>query len=252
MIPSIEQQLKDLALKNFPQEACAFVTEFEVFEVKNASLQEDSFLMNPTCVAEFLSKFVDQGSLPKFWIWHSHVKKKFSWFDLRTPSEEDIELFNKFKIPLLISGFDGETYLPSVEFPAKVDMESSLLNRPYICGIFDCGVLTRDYFARKLGITLQYEFKPSYLHLRNWEQAVVDFLEYNCFEEQKNRYPIPFDLLIIPFFNIANAHVIVLDETGTHFLHQDTKSRLVHIEEFIHLDCKLYRLNIEKFKEKFQ
>jgi len=248
MIKHLEAQLKELTLSEFPKEACALCTENEVYPIKNISEEEDHFIFCPIEFAKLVKKL---GSLKSIkYLWHSHVRKANSLFDIRTPSEADLELFTKFKIPLLISGYDGNIFYPTVEFPKKLQICSKYTDRPYICGIYDCGTLIQDYYYNELGIELFYSFKPEYLFPKNWQKAVKDFLILNCFKEVKGM-PRTSDVLIVPMLHIPEAHGVLVYKNPNFILDQKEVSRLLTIESYLCSPHKIYRFDFSRFKEKF-
>jgi proteasome lid subunit RPN8/RPN11 len=239
MKAEFEEVFKALTLEAWPREACAVCTEDKVFSIENISLEEDSFELCPVDLAKVWQEL--GGSFELTYIWHSHCStKQKTLLDLRTPSEEDLELHEKTKIPLLISAYNGQTYFPSVEFPKRLDDKAPLLGRPYVCGISDCGTLITDLYARELGISLTYKFKPAYLHLSNWPKAVAEFLELNGFK-QVETWPQPYDLLVIPFLNRAEAHGVMVSSDGENCFDQKEVSGLFPIENYINLPHKVYR-----------
>jgi hypothetical protein len=248
MITNLEQKLKDLSLVAFPREACAFCSEEEVYPIKNISQEETSFLLCPIETAKLYLKLGDFSSIK--YLWHSHCKQVNGLFDIRTPSEADMLLHKKLKLPLLISGYDGNKFFSTIEFPSQPSLDKNLTGRPYICGVFDCGILLRDVFLRDLGISLNYEFQASYLSLRNWPEAVKTFLTLNGFEEVFDGIK-PYDVLVVPMFNIQEAHGVLVTEEGKFVLDQRETSRLIPIEEYLYSPHKVYRFNKIKFLERF-
>lgn len=223
-----EIALKRLAIERYPEEACALIGEDgmprELINVSQNAI--DSFALH---LPDLLSACLELNN-QKVAIWHSHTHKH-PLFDIRTPSVKDIRLHENTGCNLLISGFDGTQYFETVSFPSKEDPSMPLLNRPYIAGIYDCGTLVRDAYARLFNVSLTYKFEADYLHPKNWNLAIRTFLKANDFKEVCRPSIIqPGDLLVVDRQGLPASHgVMILDENLT-VLDQQDKSRTVSID----------------------
>ena len=229
-----EQALKELTIRCYPFEACALITESgEIVELTNSAKdKEEHFKLSPE---EFFRFCLAYNTQP-VGLWHSHTRAR-PGLDIRTPSEKDISIYNQTGCFLYISGYDGKTYYPSVRFPAPPNQLESLLNRPYIAGIQDCGTLVRDAYLKFYDIHLKYEFKASYLDPRNWSKAVFEFLQNNNFRKLEEGTALQKgDILVVSIEHLKASHgVMVLDDT-MRILNQGKISVISSIEDFEHID----------------
>jgi len=245
LCPIIEQELKVLALQEYPQEACALIfASGKVEKIKNIS--ENSKTSFSLCPEEFL-KAVLKHSGESFSLWHSHTRKEVSWMDIRTPSEKDILLAYEKEVKLYISGFDGQTYSRSVCFPKALEPEYNYLNRPYIPGIYDCGTLAVDFFYLNFGIKLKYKFLPEYLNPANWSKAVETFLLENKFYRIERSLLKKYDIICINYFHQKEAHGVLVISDELELLDQREISSSPAFEDIIHEAASFWRWDKEVF-----
>lgn len=242
----LENKLKKEALRVFPEEACGLVFDDDsFFPIPNvAERKEEAFAFCPLTYVEVLLRNKHKRVRA---IWHSHTKA-YKTFDLRTPSKADIALFEREKIPLLISGYDGQHYLEAVEFPKKLNLVEPYYGRPYIAGIYDCGTLARDFFYRELGLLLWYEFSGDWLEPKSWPLAVETFLIKNGFKKKESLYPmLPNDIILVNFAGMKDAHGVIY-LPNDFVLDQRQTSCLVAVEDIRERITSSWRLDLEDGK----
>ena len=241
----IEQKLKNISLKNYPNEACALVfSSGSVEEITNISeTPKDSFRLDSAEYLKAVLKFPNET----FTIWHSHTRKACSWQDIRTPSEADIGFSLDNKVSILISGYDGQEYYSSVKFPKELEPDYAFLGRPYIAGIYDCGTLCRDYFLKEHEVVLHYKFWPKYLSPANWPVAVESFLKENYFYQIEQKDLKKDCIVCINYFHQHNAHGLLVTSNNLDLLDQRDVSYVPDWENIQPIASSFWAWDKEKF-----
>jgi proteasome lid subunit RPN8/RPN11 len=200
MFKSIEQATR-LA---YPNEMVGFIDKKDTFIQLNNIAAEPTRFFEPD-TRFFLEKY--KGNAKK--LVHSHTYKKH--LDIRTPSKKDLELQEAWGIPFIIAGFDGKMYSPPVEIPSIPN--SNFLDRPYIYGVSDCGMLIRDYYWFTYNIPIKIDPKYSLVHKHLWRETINQLLIRNNFKPQRTKKPG--DILLVSILGEYSNHALILKDEHT-------------------------------------
>lgn len=188
----------------YPKETVGYINKQDEFiQLSNIAEEPTKFFEPDTRF--YLAKF--KGEVKK--LVHSHTHKKY--LDIRTPSKKDLELQKDWNIPFLISGFDGKIYSPPVEIPSIPS--PIFINRPYIYGVSDCGMLIRDYYWFVYNIPIQIEPSYSLLPKHLWKETIFKLLILNNFKPQRNKKPG--DILLVSILGGESNHALILKDECT-------------------------------------
>lgn len=220
-----KKEIEEYILSQYPKEACGLLTKEEFIPMENVStFPEKSFKMLPEKYAHLLKDTIA--------IIHSHCKnpREQEFWDIRTPSCEDIEGQKLSAIPWLIFGTEGFTVTDPIQLPRIKTKE--YLRRPFIWFIYDCYTLVQDFYKFNLEISLpDHKAKEGYERVRKGDNLFDDFIQEYGFKS-------------IPLEEIKEGDLILLDNKGQkrnhlgiytsgQVLHQDTLSTIVPFETFL-------------------
>jgi hypothetical protein len=182
-----------------------------------------------------IRKYLDLENEVEFII-HSHTQR--THIHPQTPSVADIELHLAFKKPLLICALKDSIFLEPIRVPPVPSKE--YLNRPYIFGVSDCGVLTQDYYLFEFDIKLTRDIHTSLYERKKWAEAVRKFLTDNEFIETTKTHPLQKgDILVTHVFGGKDNHAMLY--TGARVLNQAEYSVLNPLEQHLSTISSIYR-----------
>lgn len=188
----------------YPNEMVGYIDKSDNFiQLKNIAEEPTKFFEPDTKF--YLEKF--NGNVKK--LVHSHTYRRH--LDIRTPSQKDLELQKAWDIPFLISGFDGKIYSSPVEVPSLPNPD--FLNRPYIYGVSDCGMLIRDYYWFTYNIPIKIEPRYSLVPKSQWKETILKLLVQNNFKLQRNKKPG--DILLVSILGGESNHALILKDEYT-------------------------------------
>lgn len=154
--------IRNYAEEKAPNEACGFIVDDEFMPVDNkAGDPEANFKMS----GEDYIYASSHGEIRC--IVHSH--NNCDWV-----SEADQIEQLKHNIPFGVVFLRNNNYYNIVFWGEQLPIQS-LLNRPFIHGVYDCYGLVRDYYRQELGINL-YNYPRE---MRWWEDKKNNLLEGN-------------------------------------------------------------------------
>lgn len=201
------RSIRIAAKQSYPNEMCGFVLQDGSFVKCNniSNKPMEHFEISPIDIHKYIADAK--------YIVHSHTRKKF--LHICTPSLADIECQERWNIPFLIVGYDGCIFTEPMRLPTL--RNNSFLNRPYIYGIYDCGVLLRDYYFFTFGIELVFDPRNSIRPKKDWAEAVRTSLENNNFTVQdiKVQDAQHGDVLIVSTMGGIANHAITYINKGT-------------------------------------
>jgi proteasome lid subunit RPN8/RPN11 len=149
MFEEYYEQCKQLAIKCYPKEACAVITEDGFKPVKNTSDDpNNSFRISKKALAIAYTNGLKA-------IFHSHP----DYYDC--PSQADMERQVETAVPWIICSTNGEVASTPIVFDHAAE-PPALLGRGFRHGVTDCYSLIKDFYKTYLDITLN-EFP------RDWE-----------------------------------------------------------------------------------
>lgn len=89
---------------------------------------------------------------------HSHTRHPSkpsetytTYYDIRTPSMADMQLQQSLDMPMGIIGYDGENMTEVLWFP---DIDSSIMDKPFIYGVYDCFRVAKAWYWQNKKIKL--------------------------------------------------------------------------------------------------
>lgn len=222
---------KEYVLKCFPNEACAFIVNDEIYPVPNtAANPRETFSVDPV---ERI-KAEAQGHISGFL--HSHpatpeeaAHRKWPTF---WPSSHDMVSWLADNLRWGISACDGE----NVTEPVWLDESyvAPLEGRPFVHGIWDCYSAVRDYFRVNKGITLKnyprgMEWWAKGEDLYSTQFTNAGFVEVRSDEVQ----PGDCALMHIVSRGVV-SHAVVMHDMNTMFHHTFSRNgeRLSGYEDF--------------------
>lgn len=230
-------QIQEHVLSEYPREACGVLTEEKYVPFENVSAKpEESFKFDP---GQYFLYFESAIAIV-----HSHVQKenKQYLFDLRTPSQSDMQCWAYSGKDWLIVGTEGE----NVSQPLLVSQKEipELLGRPFIWYVTDCYTIIRDYYKLYMDI----ELVPDYPHfdwtkLEGYHCFIDNFLhlfpheEIMDFRDLKNG-----DVFIFNYKNWKSNHLGVYHNGK--IIHQAGLSVEVPVESFSGQIVKILRYKI--------
>jgi len=138
-------------LKEFPNEACAYIVNGRIFPVKNVHAEpKDHFSVD---VLDRLE--ANKGKITGFLHSHGGTSRENSTrvWPVEWPSSADMKGWMKDNVRWGISATEGENVTEPIWFDE--DYVAELEGRPFIGGIWDCYTAIRDWYRIKLGITLK-------------------------------------------------------------------------------------------------
>jgi proteasome lid subunit RPN8/RPN11 len=188
--------------KCFPNEMCGYIDKDDNFKALKNVAEKPLTTFEPE-IEFFLQKF--KGNVKA--LVHSHTTNKY--MHICTPSREDVELQKEWGIPFLISGFDGKTYHSPITIPSVPN--DIFINRPYIFGVSDCGMLIRDYYHYMYNIPIKLTPSDTLVEKALWSSSIRRLLELNEFEKQTGT-PKTGDLLVVSIMGGFANHVVILTE----------------------------------------
>lgn len=156
MNAQIKAQIKEHALKEFPNEACGFVCvdflgKVTVIPCENIAFNKKGrFTIDPKM--HLLAE--KTGHIAAFY--HSHASE---FFDEKNDhfSKEDLDTAYEACLPALLYVSPNDTWhysRPTTYVPAP------LLGRPFIWGVWDCYSLVKDYYKIHKNVDLGSYFAP--------------------------------------------------------------------------------------------
>lgn len=178
MISLTERQISKIrehTLKEYPNEACGFVTHDDYFPVVNVAIEpRGEFKIDNKVYNSFIHTHQVQA------IYHSHVREvginygMVGMYDLRTPSPRDVASQQALGIPFLIGGTDGITFENPIQYPQ--DQTVDLYGRDFIFYLNDCFTLIADYYFQHYGIKIK-PHHSSFDWINKGEGIVVPYYE---------------------------------------------------------------------------
>lgn len=102
-----------------------------------------------------------------------------SYWDIRTPSKNDMIAQKNLNIPFGIIGYDGDNITDLIWFP---DYDSPIMNQPFIYGVYDCYRIIKAWYWQNWQIKLMD-------HPREFDWKEVDNL-YNTKYEEAGFYEV--------------------------------------------------------------
>lgn len=169
------RQLKVAAMQAFPEEMCGFVLS------DNSFVRCDNISDNPTMHFSISPIDIHKYIADAKYIVHSHTSKRL--LHICTPSLTDIETQKRWQLPFLIVGYDGSVFTEPVRLPSI--RNNNYIDRPYIYGIQDCGVLLMDYYFFTFGIQVDVPPEYSLYAKKDWTKAILQGLTDNAFVKQE-------------------------------------------------------------------
>lgn len=171
--------IRQHTLKCYPKEMCGLLIIDNFIPITN--IHEEP-LTNFKLDEVELSKFLKTSKILA--IVHSHClpQKSSTRFDLRTPSNLDVQYQKLSGVPWLIVGTEGVTVTPALELPRERNPD--YVGRPFIWFISDCYTLIQDYYYYELGITLpDHSDSANYKTLTNYDDIFKKYVKEYKFEE---------------------------------------------------------------------
>jgi hypothetical protein len=180
--PLTPEQLEDwtaLCLREFPNEACAYIVNDKIYPVRNVSdIPTETFVVDPIDRIRAES----MGHVSGFLHSHPATPEQASWRKWPTywPTSHDMTSWLADNVRWGISACDGEF----VTEPVWMDEShvAPLEGRPFIHGIWDCYAAVRDYFRVEKGITLK-----NYARGMEWWALGQDLYEQLGIPEHRDR-----------------------------------------------------------------
>jgi len=222
------QEFHSHVLACYPQEACGLVIE-------------DSFLPLPNVSTEPIDNFMmEEGTYLTYedhidCIIHSHTFIPTT-FDARTPSLVDMELAKATALPQGIVHTDGEYISDLLYF--NTTTPPALEKRPYICGVYDCFTIVRDFYIQEYNYFIDILPRPP-----NWEAWDNSYMLSNLDSQGLTKLPVgtPLergDVLVFRIGSNVPNHVGVYLGQDT-FIHHLNK-RLSNIDTLPKWDRQRY------------
>lgn len=198
LLAAIEEEVRE----TFPYEFAAFILKDGTLVVLENTTKEDQ-TTTFTFQLETYVRYKDQLA----YLIHSHTTQRV--IHICTPSLADVDLQISLGIRMLIAGFDGIRYTPPVEFPAVPS--PIYLNRPYIYGACDCGILLRDYYHFEFNIPIHLNIYHSIVTRKEWTKSIESTFKLNpLFYELPSNTPLQRgDLLLTNIAGGVNNHVVL-------------------------------------------
>jgi proteasome lid subunit RPN8/RPN11 len=233
-----KQQIETHTLAEYPREMCGFLTKEDFIPCKNvADLSEDpfsdGFKISPVDTAQYLPEAIA--------IVHSHCRptKKRTYFDLRTPSQVDIQNQKPTKLPWLIVGCEGISVSGPVQFPRIPN--NNYLGREFLWSINDCYTLIQDWYFFELGKVLKdHPIQKDHTCMPEYTETVEDLIsEDGFYKVSYEEGYLPGDLILLDNPGVERSHLAVY--TGHSVIHQLDLSVEVPFETFIGRIRQVYR-----------
>lgn len=166
-------------LEQYPKEAVIAITKRSAYPLEN--LHEDPcnhfkidsrkfYKLNPVALVH--SHPVNLKDPPR-------ITATGYYVDPRTPSKGDMQTQANMDIPFGIVSTDGNEVAAPFWFP---DLDSDLIGKDYVSGIYDCYRIVRAYYKQKFGIVIP-EYPRSYDWWNEDPQAyVTKFKDFGFYE----------------------------------------------------------------------
>ena len=188
---------------------------------------------------------------------HSHTSQ--THLHQQTPSLADMELASNTKKVLFISSLVNGEYNKPIKVPPEPSKE--YIDRPYIFGVSDCGILIRDFYLFEFGITINIHPTKHLTAKKDWETLVTDTLLANYLRKLAYFNQIRVegavidnglldvtqignlqrgDLLITSILGFVNNHVMIYLGDGL-VLNQDELSCIKPLELYLNKITQVYR-----------
>lgn len=140
-------QVQAIVAEEYPREAVMGVTARTIKKLANIHHDPENHFQ--VSASEFYS-----GNFTA--IIHSHCNYPqheiaATYTDIRTPSRADLITQQQLNIPSGIIGFDGENFTDVLWFP---DIDSEIMHKPFVYGVYDCFRVVRAWYWQKLNIKL--------------------------------------------------------------------------------------------------
>jgi proteasome lid subunit RPN8/RPN11 len=140
----LKDQMKVLALRECPKEACGFVLskgdDLEVVGVPNvAEIPQDYFRIDP----QTYLRFVRMGKVKAYW--HSHPRTD------AVMSDADKAVAERMQLPLYVYSVTTD----KMDLYVPTGYQVPLIGRPFVFGVFDCIGLVLDYYHQVLKIEIE-------------------------------------------------------------------------------------------------
>lgn len=160
----IISSIKEHSHREFPKEACGVIVIYKgkpkYITCTNISVELDNFIIDPTEYASVADNV--------YIIVHSHTTGN-------EPSEHDIQILNKLRIPYLIYYLEFDTY--KIYYPNSYN---KLIGRTYSFGNQDCFEAARDwYLAHDIIVPHRRKWVDNW-----WER------EYNYIKDDIAQWPL--------------------------------------------------------------
>ncbi|MGZ8497421.1 MAG: NlpC/P60 family protein [Candidatus Binatia bacterium] len=206
----LEQQIKQFALEEHPNEACGIVTKIgkrlKAIKCRNiADTPKTNFVIG----SDEYRHWLDTSGV--YAIWHTHVDDSRPM----TPSPTDRAACNMTAVDWIIIDLktreDGNVELGELFFviPEEIE-EEPYVGRNYIYGVRDCFTLMADYYRRELGVTIDFR-APGYPEVSNWQEKghnlLADSYEKAGFVRLIKQPALPGDLFLIQMGAAVPDHV---------------------------------------------
>ncbi len=218
--PEIEKVIKLHALENKSEECCGVITENECIRCDN----EAEYRFNHFLISEEQLSEITQDKIIGFY--HSHslgLSKELSIVDMAVSE--------KLGIYLIMYHIESDSF---IEYAPK-DKFFNYVGRPFVSGLFDCGVLVKDYYKYELNINFQdFDFpgrnsKDLITYIKNNNLDYSNLLENFIISQGgfKVKEPKKHDVLLIqltyPDFPLHLAVYLGDDKILHHIGHQNSR-----------------------------